>query len=188
MPKKVLKETEASKNYQAAKTLLKEKGKLFDTIMDAMADYISIQDLDMRIVYENKAMKELMGAHEGEYCYTVYERRDKICEGCPIQGAYKTGKITTALRTGITKEGTPFRFENTGSVLRDEKGKVVAGIEVVRMVEEKEKALDELRAKATKLEEFKKMATERELEMVGLKKKVEENVKEIERLKARLAE
>ena len=49
------------------------------------------------------------------------------------------------MRVGITKEGEKFRFENIASVLRNDKGKMVAGMELVRIVEDREPALDELR-------------------------------------------
>ncbi|MDD5065825.1 MAG: ATP-binding protein [bacterium] len=135
---------ELSKNYQEAKELLKDKGNLLDTLMVAMGDGLSIQDLDMRIVYQNKFMTDNFGNHTGEYCYFIYERRDKICEGCPIQSAYKDGKVHQALRVGITKDGTPFRFENIASVLKNKQGKIIAGMELCRIIEEREKAKDQL--------------------------------------------
>jgi diguanylate cyclase (GGDEF)-like protein/PAS domain S-box-containing protein len=123
--------------------------------MDAMGDGLRIQDRNMRIVYQNKFMLDNFGSHVGDQCYRIYEKRDKICDGCPIVEAYRTGKVTRALRVGTDNEGEQFRFENIASVLRNESGEIVAGMELVRLVEDRERALDELRAAAEKLMQAK---------------------------------
>lgn len=127
------------------------KSQLLDKIMEAMGDGLSIQDKNMRIVFQNKFMVDNFGSHVGEYCYNIYERSDKACNGCPIIEAYRTGQITKALRVGITQEGEAFRFENIASVLKNERGEIVAGMELCRIVEDRERAFDELRAATEKL-------------------------------------
>lgn len=203
-PTKVLpKEAEASKNFQEATELMKEKKVLLDTLMAAMGDGLSIQDLDMRIVYQNKFMVDHFGDHVGDYCYKIYEKRDKICEGCPIIEAYKDGKTHKALRVGQTKEG-PFRFENIASVLKNKQGKIVAGMELCRIVEERERTLEELKEKTAELEKLKtgleqavaertktlekKLAEIEQMNklMVGRELKMTEMKKELEELKGKI--
>lgn len=167
---------ESNKTYEQAKKFLKDKEKLFDTMMDAVGDLISIQDLNMRIVYQNKAMKKTMGSHEKEYCYEMYEKRDSVCDGCPIVETFKTGRVAKSLRTGILPDGTPNRFEVVAAVLKNAQGKVTAGIEIVRDVEEKERALDELK-------KFKEITTNREIRMIELKKEITKLKEELEKLK-----
>lgn len=166
-------ETELSKNYQEAKELIKDKAYLFDAMMGAIGDLVTIQDIDMRIVYQNEAIKKLFGAHEGEFCYTIYERKDKICEGCMMQKSFKDGGVHKDIRVGIPLNGTSRRFENVAAVLKNKQGKIVAGIEIVRNVEEREKDKEELQKKIGELEEFGKIAVERELEMKRLEEKLE---------------
>lgn len=149
-----------------AEELLEDKKNLFDTIMNAIGDLISIQDLNMRVIYQNKAMKKVMGEHLGEHCYKSYEKRNEICQGCPVIKAFKTGEAAKALRVGILPDGTPNRFENLAAVLKNKKGKVVAGVEVCRDVEGREKALEEL-------EKLGGLAVSRELKMIELKKELE---------------
>ena len=125
--------------------MLDDPAGILNNIMASMGDGLSIQDLNMRIVYQNKFMKDAFGSHIGDHCYKIYEHRDSACEKCPIIQAYQTGQVTKALRVGITKEGNRFRFENIASVLRDSKGEIVAGIELCRIVEDRETALDDLK-------------------------------------------
>lgn len=176
-----LKEAESSKNYQLAKNIIKDKERLLANVMSSMGDGLSIQDLDLRIVYQNKFMVDNFGEHVGEYCYNIYERRDALCEGCPVAQAYKSGEVTKALRVGITKDGTAFRFENIASVLKDEQGKIVAGMELCRIVEDREKAFDDLKKKSEELEKFNKIAVNRELKMVKLKEEIDKLSKELGR-------
>jgi len=137
--------------FEAARKLLDNPSSILTNIMASMGDGLSIQDLNMRIVYQNKFMIDNFGSHVGDYCYNIYEKRSTVCEGCPIVEAYRTGEVTKALRVGITKDGLPFRFENIASVLRDHHNEIVAGIELCRIVEERERAYDALRDAMNKL-------------------------------------
>jgi diguanylate cyclase (GGDEF)-like protein/PAS domain S-box-containing protein len=141
--------------FAKAAKLLEGKSNVLDNILASMGDGMSIQDRNMRIVHQNKFMIDNFGSHIGEHCYKIYERRESLCEGCPIVEAYRTGKVAKALRVGITKDGERFRFENIASVLRNHQGEIVAGIELVRIVEDRERALDELRAAMEQLEQAK---------------------------------
>ena len=137
--------TSPDKCFEAAKKLLRDPANILVNIMESMGDGLSIQDRNMRIVYQNKFMIDNFGSHIGDFCYNVYEKRSSTCEGCPIIKSFQTGQVTKALRVGITKDGHPFRFENIASVLRNEDGEIVAGIELCRIVEERERAFDSLR-------------------------------------------
>ena len=179
-------EAETSERFRQARELLRDKGQLLDVIMDSMGDGLSIQDLDMRLVFQNRFMVEVFGSHSGEFCHRTYEKRDTVCEGCPIQEAYKDGETHRAARVGIAQDGTPFRFDNVASVLRDEHGQVVAGMELCKIVEETERAKDELRAsrdelaaKVAALEELNRSMTNRELRMIDLKHEVDELLDEL---------
>ncbi len=132
-------------SFKAVRKLLTNTPGMLDNITASMGDGLSIQDRSMRIVYQNKFMIDNFGSHIGDYCYSIYEKRDTACDGCPIIEAYRTGQATKALRVGVTKEGIPFRFENIASVLRNDQGEIVAGIELCRNVEDREQAFDDLR-------------------------------------------
>jgi len=131
--------------FRAAEKILDNPANMMERIMEAMGDGISIQDRNMRIVYQNKFMVDNFGSHIGDYCYNIYEKRSQACEECPILESFRTRQSTKALRVGITKAGIPFRFENIASVIQNESGEIVAGIEMCRIVEDREKAFDELR-------------------------------------------
>ena len=130
-------------HFRNAMSLVENKRWLIKSVMSAMADGLSIQDLEMKIVFMNLFMIERFGNHVGEYCYKVYEKREAICDGCPIQKAFEDGQAHKALRV-VRSNGGALRFENNASVLRDENGNIVAGLEVTRIVEARETAAEEL--------------------------------------------
>lgn len=142
--------------FKNAQHMITDSSSLLENIMHSMGDGLSIQDLNLRIVYQNKMMIDNFGSHIGERCYKIYEKRDKPCDGCPIRQAFRTGKVTKALRVGITADGTSFRFENIASVLRNDCGEIVAGMELCRLVEDREQALDKLHTTMQHLQHAKK--------------------------------
>ncbi|MGD8779938.1 MAG: ATP-binding protein [Ignavibacteria bacterium] len=139
--------------FNAAKEILDDPASILANIMKSIGDGLSIHDRNMRIVYQNKIIIDNFGSHIGDFCYNIYEKRSKVCEGCPIVEAFRTGKTTKALRVGITKDGIPFRFENIASVLRNDKQEIVAGIELCRIVEDREKAFDKLKETLERLKQ-----------------------------------
>src|SRR5512137_675256 len=112
------------------------------TILDGLSDGISIQDRDLRIVYQNKAHRAVMGEHAGEYCYAAYQKRDTACDGCHLIQSFQDGKVhrretSTPLQGGM-------RVEIISSPLLDDQGRVVAGIEAVRDITERKQAEEKL--------------------------------------------
>jgi signal transduction histidine kinase len=134
--------------------LLRAKSDVLENILASLGDGLSIQDLNMHILYQNQFMIDNFGSHIGEYCYKIYESRDEPCIGCPILEAYSTDKTSKALRVGISKEGEKFRFENIATTLRNDKGEIIAGVEVARVVEEREQALEKLEESLKQLEQL----------------------------------
>ena len=99
--------------------------------VDAIGDAVSIQSTDFRVLYQNQAHKDIIGDHLGEYCYEAYERRGERCEGCPVALSLADGRVHKEERSALIN-GEMIRVEITASALRDKRGKIVAGIEVVR--------------------------------------------------------
>lgn len=81
-------------------------------IVAAIGDGISIQDLQMKVLYQNQVHRELAdGDFAGEFCYRVYSRRGTPCPECPpgfrgvhrfipVQGGRAPGARFPARRSG----------------------------------------------------------------------------------------
>ena len=115
---------------QALKKAEAEKDRA-EAIIAAIGDGISIQDRDYRVLYQNAVHRNMVGDHVGRFCYEAYERRDAVCEECPVALSFQDGGIHTVERTAPTGRGT-IHVEITSSPLRDPSGKIIAGIEIAR--------------------------------------------------------
>ncbi len=121
-----------------------ERNKL-QSIIDAMADGLTIQDGDYNIIYEGRLQRTIFGDHVGEKCYRVYEGRESICEGCPVEKAFKDGKSHTSERRTVTPSGEVVFWENTANPIRDARGEIVSCLEIARNITERKRAEEELR-------------------------------------------
>jgi PAS domain S-box-containing protein len=116
----------------AEKSLRQEKEKL-QTILASIGEGISIQDRDLRILYQNDASRRLLGDHVGEVCYRAYGEREDACPACPLVQSLQDGAVHTDQRQA-TRNGEQRYYQITASPLRSSEGEIMGGIEVVRDV------------------------------------------------------
>ncbi|OGU06478.1 MAG: hypothetical protein A2075_07965 [Geobacteraceae bacterium GWC2_58_44] len=120
-------------------------------ILEAVGDAISMQDLDLKILYQNQAHKELMGSRLGEYCYKAYQQKDAVCSDCHLVRSFLDGKSHRIEASAQTRHGLKFT-EIISSPLRDATGKIVAGIEAVRDITDRKLAEREIQRMNGELE------------------------------------
>ncbi|MEN6320903.1 MAG: PAS domain S-box protein [Syntrophaceae bacterium] len=135
---------ERSEHRRGAEELFDEKNKL-QSIIEAMASGITIQDLDYNIIYQNELLKKNFGERLGEKCYAVYEGKDRVCDGCPVEMAYRDGKAHTEKRRVIMPSGEVTFWENTANAIRDASGEIVSCLEIARNITERFRAEEALR-------------------------------------------
>ncbi len=117
--------------------LQEEKNKL-QAIVEAMEYGLTIQDRDYNIIYQNKVLKKTFG-RMGEKCYRVYEGKEKVCDECPVEMAYRDGKSHTSERHVTMPSGESTCWENTANPIRNAKGEIVACLEIARNITERKK-------------------------------------------------
>lgn len=101
-------------------------------ILEALGDAISIQDKDLRILYQNNAHVKMMGPHPGEYCYAAYQGKDDPCPGCHLLESFKDGMIHKRVTSTVKPERGRVHVEIVSTPLKDAKGEIIGGIESVR--------------------------------------------------------
>ena len=107
-------------------------------VLECIGDAISMQDLDLKILYQNQAHQELMGAHVGEFCYAAYQKNGAACTGCHLVESFRDGLTHKSEKTAQTPHGLMFA-EIISTPLRDASGRIIAGIESVRDVTERKR-------------------------------------------------
>ncbi|MEK6743090.1 MAG: PAS domain S-box protein [Nitrospirota bacterium] len=128
---------------KALATIADEKAKS-EAVIAAIPDGISIQDRNYRILYQNEVHRSLVGDQLGKTCYEAYSERDTVCPGCPVARSFADGGNHVLEKQRETGNGTIF-IEIHSSPLRNAGGEIVAGIEAVRDITERNRAEQRLK-------------------------------------------
>ncbi|MEW6714132.1 MAG: PAS domain S-box protein [Nitrospirota bacterium] len=108
-------------------------------VFDALGDAVSIQDTDFKVLYQTQSHKKMIGEHIGEYCYKAYQRKDNLCGNCHLAMSFKDGKVHKMEQVRDTDAGI-FYYEIISSPLKDNAGKIIAGMEVVKDISKRKQA------------------------------------------------
>jgi PAS domain S-box-containing protein len=127
--------------------------KFFNIIFHSIADGVFTTDGDGRVTFFNKASEEITGFSSeeamGRYCYEIF--RADICQSrCALKEVLRTEKeIINLSVTILDKAGKRIPISISAAVLRDEKGKVIGGVETFRDLSAIEELKKELSQKYT---------------------------------------
>ena len=122
-----------------------------EAILEELGDGISIQNREMRVLYQNRRHQEMMGNHRGELCFRAYQGKDEPCSDCHLLAAFADGQTHRRLGSN-THNGVTIDTEIICTPLRDSDGQVVAGIEAVRDISESRRIEGLLRLQQTAME------------------------------------
>jgi len=128
---------------RAEEELITEQNK-FLAVINAMEDGLTIQDLDYNIIYQNETIKNVFGVRLGEKCYSTYEGKNSICDGCPVKMVYKDGKSHVSERRVVLPSGEIAFYENIASPIIDASGKIVSCLEIARNITGRKQAEEEM--------------------------------------------
>ena len=152
-------------------------------ILDSLPDGITVQDRNLRVIYQNRAMLAAFGNRVGHNCYHAYERRGSPCEGCGVLRTFQSGKPTLVLRTAFDKEGGTSYWENACFPIYDESGNIVAAAEVCRNITDRVGLESEVKERNIELGQLNAKLQSRTAELAEMFNKVEQEAE-----KRRLAE
>ncbi len=155
--------------------------KLQEQVLSSLPDGVTVQDQDFNILYQNAAMIETFGSQIGGKCYEVYERRDQVCEGCGIRKVFRTGLPSMVLRTGFEENGSVSYWENNCFPLFDDKGNIIAGVEVCRNITDRVSLEGEVKGRNIELGQLNKQLKRKTAQLqsaLAERRNVEERLKE----------
>ncbi len=115
----------------------REPQKIYSNIiLDSIADGVFTVDENMRITSFNRSAEEITGIKKedavGQFCFEVL--RANICEkACALKCSLKTGEQTIDKQVTILRSnGNEIPIKISTSILKNEKGKFVGGVESFR--------------------------------------------------------
>jgi len=143
--------------HRSQDELLEEKEKL-DTVMACMGDGLAIIGTDYRILYQNRALREVFGTAGGSPCHTVYRHRPEPCPDCPVAAAFREGGIH-ARQIALVVNGREAWFETTASPFHDALGRIVGSVQIFRNIDERRRHQQEIELLNATLEQRVKERT-----------------------------
>ena len=124
-----------------------------EIILDSIADGVFTVDRDNNITFFNRAAERIIGISRdqavGEKCFDVF--RANICQNaCTLRKTIETGKELINRPINIlNSEGRTIPISVSTSVLRDENGEIVGGVETFRDLSTIEMLRKEIRSRYT---------------------------------------
>ena len=118
------------------KNKLPSKSTHFETILDSIADGVFTIDLDFNITYFNHSAETITGVSKdqalGQKCFDVF--RANICQtSCALGQTIHTGKKGINIPINLlTSQGDRISATVSTSVLMDNQGKTIGGVEIFR--------------------------------------------------------
>ena len=112
----------------------------FKEILNSINDDIAIICRDYSIIFENSHGINIHGSNIRKKCYEVYAKQENVCPDCPSAKVFTNGKEATSEHISYDSDGNEHYVEIVASPLKNQKGEVLASIEVVRDLTERKKA------------------------------------------------
>ncbi len=128
--------------------IIKNSRRELQATIDAITDGICLLDRAFRIERINKSMAGLFGKSPVEFigkkCYTVFENREKVCEGCKIMGTFTSGEPVIYNDIKNIGYGTSLEVEISVFPVKGNKKKVEQVVYYMKDITEKRRLEREL--------------------------------------------
>lgn len=105
-------------------------GSPYKQYFDEMPCYLTVQDPQLRILDTNRRFRDDFGDLVGEYCYKAYKKREEPCPGCAVMKTFQDGESYGSEEVVRTRDGTEVSVIVYTRPIQDEKGRIVAVMEM----------------------------------------------------------
>ncbi len=101
-----------------------------NSVLDHLPSGVTIRDREYNLLYHNHLVTNLFGNSVGKKCYKIFEGRETVCEGCPVELAKNDGGSHSLIKEAVYKDGSRRIFENTATPIKNAQGEVIAFLEL----------------------------------------------------------
>jgi two-component system, NtrC family, response regulator HydG len=137
--------------------------RLVEALTDVIGDGVTVLDTKFRVVYQNRAVKDLFGDKAGQLCFAAYRNREVPCDYCLVRDVLLDGKSRKGMQDVRLENGDVLIVEYSSAALRDHDGNIVGAVEVVRDVTGQVRLQEEcrtLRREIVKQAQFENIVTQ----------------------------
>lgn len=124
-----------------AELALKSNEQKFQTLFKSLSVGVALISPDMRVLEANPQLKKWFPESNTSsqpfcYCAFTFEQRSEPCKGCPVAKTFKDGKSHEWEKESLTPNGLMY-FRVVSTPILDEKGKVIAAVEMMDNITER---------------------------------------------------
>jgi histidine kinase len=119
-----------SKEIGAKQKELNRQRDEYQNLFETVPCIITVQDRDYKMVGFNREFADKFDPRPGDYCFQSYKGRTTKCPNCPVEKTFQDGRSHYSEEAGISKDGTPTYWIVRTSPVRNEKGEIVAAMEM----------------------------------------------------------
>jgi PAS domain S-box-containing protein len=102
------------------------------SILDTIPDFVSIHDLEFKIIFANKALKEFLQKDpRGKRCFKTFHATALPPHYCPLKKTFDTGRTHRRI---FFEKAVKRQFMVTTSPIYDQEGNLIAAIHIARDV------------------------------------------------------
>lgn len=115
---------------QTKQNELNKQKVMYQNLFDQVPCTITVQNRDFKLIEFNKEFSKKFNPEYGDHCYFAYKNLSKKCTDCPVERTFIDGKSHFSEESGINKDGSAAHWFVKTAPLRDEKGNIVAAMEM----------------------------------------------------------
>ncbi len=102
----------------------------YQNLFERVPCIITVQDRNYKLIRYNKEFYEKFKPKPGDYCYAAYKGRREKCVTCPVERTFEDGLSHFSEEKGFNKDGTPTHWVVHTTPIKNEKGEIVAAMEM----------------------------------------------------------
>jgi PAS domain S-box-containing protein len=140
---------EMRRNIRNQAQAIQKSKEEYQTLFQEVPCQISVQDREFRIIQANRVFMERFGDRLGEHCYWACKDLNRKCADCPVDRTFLDGQPHSGEEIVLSKDGSSVYILVSTSPIVNEKGEIVAAIEMatnitqVRLLEKELKRSEE---------------------------------------------
>jgi len=129
---------------------LRKQRSSYQSLFEGVPCLITVQDRDYRLIQYNQTFADRFHAKPGDFCFRAYKGRDCKCEVCPVEKTFADGKSHTTEEVGYYRDGSQAHWIVNTAPIYDEKGEVVAAMEMCLDITRRKRLEEDLKASEKK--------------------------------------
>ena len=117
----------------------------YQALFERVPCIITVQDRNYKLIRYNREFSDRFNPRLGDYCYAAYKGRKEKCVICPVEKTFEDGRSHYSEESGFNKDGTLTHWLVNTTPIKNEKGEIVAAMEMSLDVTQRKLLEEELK-------------------------------------------